>query len=76
MSHTTTNVHHVTAIKVEANMLGGLSPFVSTQITFITEDGGKISVSAFSKDFLTIEGAEHVNHVAQPIEEAAAYEAV
>lgn len=69
--YSSTNIHHVKTIKVQANLIGGSSPFVSTQITFITEEGGEITVSAFSRDFLSIEGAEHVNHVAQPVEEAA-----
>lgn len=74
--HSTTNIHHVVAVKVEAQAFTGEHAFVSTQFTFVDADGGEITVSAFSKDFLTIEGAEHVNHVAQPVEEAAAYEPI
>lgn len=70
--YSTTNIHHVKAIKVQADSINGMNPFISTKITFITEDGGEITVSAFSKDFLSIEGAEHVNQVSQPVEESAA----
>ena len=71
--YSTTNIHHVTSIKVQADLINGtIDKFVSTKITFTTEEGGEVTVSAFSKDFLSIEGAEHVNHVAQPIEESAA----
>jgi len=59
-----TDVHRVTSIKVEAKRFGGERPFVSTEFTFANKDGETITVSAFSKDFLPIVGAEHVNHVA------------
>lgn len=75
--YASTNIHHVKSIKVQANLINGtLNNFVSTKIVFTTEDGGEVTVSAFSKTFIEIEGSEHVNHVAQPVEEAAAYEAV
>ena len=70
--YSTTNIHHVKAIKVQADQINGMNPFISTKITFITEDGGEITISAFSKDFLAIEGADHLNFVAQPVEEQTA----
>jgi hypothetical protein len=71
MSYSTTNIHRVTSIKVVAESIDGTySKFVSTRFTFTTDDGGEITVTAFSNDFLSIEGAEFLNHVAQPVEAA------
>lgn len=65
MPHSTTNVHRITAIRVKATSLGsGRAAFISTEFTFVAEDGTTSTVSAFSKDFLQIEGASHVNHIA------------
>ena len=71
MSYTTTNIHRVTSIKVQADLIdGSISKFVNTKIVFTTEDGGEITVAAFSNDYLPIEGADFLNHVAQPVEAA------
>jgi hypothetical protein len=69
--HTTTNIHNVTSITVEAKRFGGELPFVSTEFTFANKDGENITVSAFSRDFLQIVGAEHVNAVASNEKEPA-----
>jgi hypothetical protein len=57
----TTNIHRVKAIRVRATVF---ETFVSHEFTFKTEDGGEITVSGFASSVLTIEGADHVNHVA------------
>ncbi len=72
MPNSTTNVHRITAIRVKATPLGaGSAAFISTEFTFVAEDGTTSTVSAFSKDFLQIEGSDHVNHVASGEQEPA-----
>lgn len=59
----TTNIHRVASIRVRATHFG-VHDFVSTEFVFTTDKGEAIVISAFSKDFLQIEGSEHVNTVA------------
>ncbi len=59
----TTNIHRVASIRVRATHFEEQG-FVSTEFVFTTDKGEAIVVSAFSKDFLQIEGSEHVNTVA------------
>ena len=64
MAYTTTNIHGVKSIKAEVKQLRTHVQTITTDFIFILEDGSTIYVTAFSKDFLQIEGAEHVNTVA------------
>lgn len=64
MITTTTNIHGVTALKVKSKEFTGLNPFWSTEVTGTDKDGREFSFSFFSREPLTIEGAEHVNAVA------------
>jgi hypothetical protein len=76
MACTTTNIYQVSSIKVVVkDFKTSAHPFVTTEFIFTATDGHEITVSAFSPDFLEIQGAEHVNTVAtaqEPSCEAAA----
>jgi hypothetical protein len=61
---TSTNVHNVAALRVRRIEFTGVNPFWSTEVTGTDKDGREFIFSFFSKEPLTIEGAEHVNAVA------------
>ena len=56
-----TDIHRVKSISMKTGKVS--SGTVWTEFTFSTEDG-ELMVTAYSKDAITVEGSDHVNHVA------------